>query len=57
MDRNADGNFDRSEAVSIKFNHVVSRSCETKEYKDLNNDGYYDEIIESNWSGMETIKK
>ncbi len=57
VDRNGDGQYDKSEAVSIKFNHVDSRSSNTREYRDLNNDGSYDEIIESDWSGMETVRK
>ena len=56
-DRNSDGNFDKSEAISIKFYHPISRSCNTKEYRDTDNDGYYDEIVESNWTGDETIHK
>lgn len=57
VDRNGDGNFERSEAISVKFYNVMSRSSNTKEYKDTDNDGYYNEIIESDWSGNETIRK
>lgn len=57
VDKNGDGNFDNSEAVSIKFCDVLSKSCNTTEYKDNDNDGYYDEIIEGDWTGNETIHK
>ncbi len=57
VDRNGDGNFERSEAISVKFYNVMSRASNTKEYKDTDNDGYYNEIIESDWSGNETIHK
>ncbi len=56
-DRNSDGNFDNSEAISIKFYHPTSKSSNTKEYRDTDNDGYYDEIVESDWTGNETIHK
>ena len=56
-DKNGDGKFEHSEAVSVKFYDVISRSCNTTEYKDTDNDGYYDEIIESDWMGSETIHK
>lgn len=55
VDRNKDGKYELSEAVSIKFNHVDSRSAQTKEYKDLDNDGNYDQIVESDWTGRENI--
>lgn len=57
VDRNRDGQYDKSEAVSIKFNHVDSRACNTREYRDLDNDGRYDEIIESDWTGDERVQK
>ncbi len=57
VDRNKDGKYDLSEAVSIKFTNVDSKSQNTKEYRDIDNDGSYDEIIESDWTGMETIRK
>lgn len=56
-DKNGDGKFEHSEAVSVKFYDVLSRSCNTTEYKDTDNDGYYDEIIEGDWTGNETIHK
>lgn len=56
-DKNGDGKFEHSEAVSVKFYDVLSKSCNTTEYKDTDNDGYYDEIIESDWTGNESIHK
>lgn len=57
VDKNKDGKYDMSEAVSIKFYDVNSKSANTREYKDLNNDGNYDEVVESDWTGFETIKR
>lgn len=56
-DRNKDGKYDMSEAVSIKFYDVNSKSANTREYRDLDNDGHYDEVIESDWTGFETVKR
>ncbi len=57
VDRNKDGKYDMSEAVSVKFYDVNSKSANTREYRDLDNDGNYDEIVESDWTGFETIKR
>ena len=56
-DRNKDGKFDASEAVSVKYFSPNSRSKETVEYRDNDGDGYADEIIESNWTGNQSVRK
>lgn len=57
VDRNKDGKYDLSEAVSIKFYDVNSKSANTREYRDLDNDGNYDIVIEKDWTGFSKTKK
>lgn len=57
VDQNGDGRYEQSEAVSIKFYDVSSKSSNTREYRDTNNDGSYDEIVENDWTGKETVQR
>lgn len=56
-DRNGDGKFDASEVVSVKYIETTSRSQQSVEYRDTNDDGYADEVVESDWTGNETVSK
>lgn len=57
MDRNGDGKYEASEATSVRYYNVGSRSQDYKEFRDLDGDGMADELVESDWTGNETIKK
>lgn len=57
MDRNGDGKYEASEATSVRYYNVGSRSQDYKEFRDLDGDGMADELVESDWTGNETIQK
>lgn len=57
IDRNGDGKFDASEATSVKYFDVQSRSRLTTEYRDTDGDGFADEVVKSDWTGNETVTK
>jgi hypothetical protein len=57
LDRNGDGKFDATEAVSVKYIDANSYNRDTVEYVDTDNDGFCDEIHNSDWRGNETITK
>lgn len=57
LDKNGDGKYDKGEIVSVRYNNVASRNGDWTEYRDVNHDGYCDEIVTGDWMGGEQVEK
>ena len=55
-DRNGDGKFDSKEVTSVKYLDPYSKSSNSVEYRDIDGDGFCDDVITADWMG-ETVTK